>query len=75
MTTETLKDIPLFWPVLALACGLAASIIGGMAGGIATGGRALGINLAAMMGGFYGPLAAVPGMIIGLIVLALLHLH
>lgn len=75
MTAETIKDIPLFWPVLALACGLAASILGGMVGGIATGGRALGVNLAATMGGFYGPLAAVPGIVIGLIVLALLHLH
>jgi len=55
--------------VLALILGAAASLLGGALGGVAIGGKALGNELAAMMGGFYGPLAAVPGIIVGLIVL------
>ena len=56
----------------ALALGLAASIAGGALGGIAVGGKALGNELAALMGGFYGPLAGGTGVLIGLIVLALI---
>jgi hypothetical protein len=51
-----------------------ASIIGGALGGVAVGGKALGNELAALMGGFYGPLAGVPGVLLGLIVLALISL-
>ena len=57
---------------VALIVGIAASVAGGALGGIAVGGKALGNELAAMMGGFYGPLAGVPGILIGLIVLALI---
>jgi hypothetical protein len=63
---DTVAGVPLFWPALALASGLLASIGGGMLGGILTGGRALGTSLAAMMGGFFGPLAAIPGILGGL---------
>jgi hypothetical protein len=55
---------------VALIVGTAASIIGGALGGIMVGGKALGNELAAMMGGFYGPLAGVAGIVLGLIVLA-----
>jgi hypothetical protein len=51
---------------------MAASIVGGALGGIAVGGKAIGNELAAMMGGFYGPLAGFTGIALGLIVLALL---
>lgn len=58
---------------LAFVVGFAASIVGGALGGIAIGGKSLGNQLAAMMGGFYGPLAGAPGLIIGLIVLSFLR--
>jgi len=54
--------------------GVVASIAGGALGGIAVGGKALGNELAALMGGFYGPLAGVPGILIGLVLLALISL-
>jgi hypothetical protein len=57
---------------LALSTGTAASIVGGALGGIAVGGKALGNELAAMMGGFYGPLAGFTGVALGLIVVSLL---
>ncbi len=59
---------------VALIVGVMASIIGGALGGVAVGGKALGNELAALMGGFYGPLAGVPGVLLGLIVLALISL-
>lgn len=57
--------------VLALIVGAAASLIGGAMGGVAIGGKALGNELAAMMGGFFGPLAVIPGVIVGLFFLRL----
>ena len=59
--------------VLALIVGVAASLIGGAMGGVAIGGKALGNELAAMMGGFFGPLAVVPGVIVGLLFLRLFN--
>jgi len=59
---------------VALIVGVMASIIGGALGGVAVGGKALGNELAALMGGFYGPLAGVPGVLLGLIVLAIISL-
>ncbi len=49
---------------------LIAGIVGGAIGGIIVGGKHLGNELAAMMGGFYGPMAAIPGIVIMLILLA-----
>ena len=57
--------------VLALILGTVASLIGGAAGGVTIGGKSLGNELAAMMGGFFGPLAVIPGLVVGLIFLAL----
>ena len=51
---------------------LIAGIVGGALGGIVVGGKHLGNELAAMLGGFYGPMAAIPGAIIALIVLSLI---
>jgi hypothetical protein len=56
----------------ALVIGIAASVAGGAAGGILTGGKALGNELAALMGGFYGPLAGIGGTVLGLVVVALI---
>ncbi len=55
-----------------IALALVASLIGGAIGGMIVGGKHLGNELAAMMGGFYGPMAAVPGAILALIILALI---
>jgi hypothetical protein len=65
-------DLSIVVAAVALIAGTAASLIGGAIGGVVVGGKALGNELAAMMGGFYGPLAGVPGLLVGLIVLALL---
>jgi len=46
-----------------------AGAIGGAIGGILVGGEHLGKELAAMMGGFFGPIAAAPGVLLGLIAL------
>ena len=56
------------WVVLALLLSLA----GGALAGIKLAGNDLGNELAAMMGAMFGPTAAVPGIVVGLIVLALL---
>jgi hypothetical protein len=63
-------DISIIGAAVALIVGAAASIIGGALGGIMVGGKAIGNELAAMMGGFYGPLAGVAGIVLGLLVLA-----
>jgi hypothetical protein len=55
--------------VVALIAGAVASVIGGALGGVAIGGKSLGNELAALMGGFFGPLAAIPGLVIGLVIL------
>lgn len=57
--------------VIALAIGILASIAGGALGGVLVGGKHLGNELAAMMGGFYGPLAGSGGIALGLIALKL----
>jgi hypothetical protein len=57
--------------VAALVVGLIASGVGGAGGGVFTGGKAIDNQLAAMMGSFYGPVGVVPGLIVGLIALAL----
>lgn len=53
-----------------IALALVASLIGGAIGGIVVGGKHLGNELAAMLGGFYGPMAAVPGAILAFIILS-----
>jgi hypothetical protein len=65
-------DLSIVVTAVALIAGTAGALIGGAIGGVVVGGKALGNELAAMMGGFYGPLAGVPGVVVGLIVLALL---
>ena len=55
--------------IIAFAIGVIASIAGGAVGGVLVGGKHMGNGLAATMGGFFGPVAGVPGLIIGLAVL------
>ncbi len=62
--------------LLTGAVWLLVSLIFGAAGGAVSamklGGKDIGNELALMMGSFFGPLAAVPGVLIGLIVLKLI---
>lgn len=48
------------------------SIAGGALAGIQLAGKDLGNSLAAIMGAMFGPIAAVPGIVLGLIILKLI---
>jgi len=54
------------WTLLSLA----AAIGGGAMAGVMLGGKDLGNALAALMGAMYGPVAAVPGILVGLMIVA-----
>jgi len=56
------------WTLLSIVLSIAAGALAGMQ----LAGKDLGNNLAALMGAMYGPVAAVPGILVGLIVLAFL---
>lgn len=47
------------------------SIVGGAIGGILIGGKDLGYQLAAMIGGLFGPAAVLPAVLLGLLILRL----
>jgi hypothetical protein len=55
----------ILWTLLAIAL----SIAGGALAGMTLGAKDLGKSLAAMMGALYGPLAAGPGILVGLLIL------
>jgi len=57
--------------VVSFILGVVASIGGGVVGGVFVGGKVLGNELAALLGGFYGPLAGVAGVILGLAILTI----
>ena len=78
LTSPTLKDFltslaagdinlvtGLVWLVLAAAL----SVIGGVIGGVLVGGKDLGNQLAAMIGGLFGPAGVIPAVLIGLVIL------
>lgn len=55
-----------------IAIGFLLSVLGGACAGVVLAGRDLGNELAALMGGMFGPTAAVPAVVAGLLVLQLL---
>ncbi|MBW8857481.1 hypothetical protein BSZ21_32540 [Bradyrhizobium canariense] len=57
--------------VVSFILGVVASIGGGVIGGVVVGGKVLGNELAALLGGFYGPLAGVAGAFLGLAILTI----
>lgn len=57
--------------LVALVIAAVAGGIGGAIGGIIVGGKHMGNELAAMMGGFYGPVAAIPGVVLALFIFLL----
>ena len=61
MTLISLLGLLLLALVLALAAGAAS--------GLKIGADALGKDLAALMGAFYGPTAALPAVLVGLVIL------
>ncbi len=67
----TTGEITLTTCILGPTIALIFGAIGGAIGGIIIGGEHLGKELAAMMGGFFGPIAAVPGVLVALIILYL----
>ena len=58
--------------VLLFVIAVIFGAIGGAIGGILVGGKALGYELAGLMGSFFGPMASVPGVLIGLLILAVI---
>ena len=63
-------NVPIVEAILALAVGFFAALAGGAFGGVLTGGKALGTQLAAYMGSFYGVVAGTSGVLFGIIVAA-----
>ena len=68
MTGELTIITIIIWSIVAMIIGA----IGGAIGGVMIGGEHLGNELAAMMGSFYGPIATLPGIALGLIILFLM---
>ncbi len=56
------------WTIVAFVL----SALGGAVAGVTLAGKILGNDLAALMGGMFGPVAATPGILIGLILLMVL---
>jgi hypothetical protein len=48
------------------------SVVAGALSGMALAGKDLGNNFAALMGAMFGPIAAIPGVLVGLLVIAFL---
>jgi hypothetical protein len=61
------------WATGSILCfaGLACGAIGGAIGGVLVGGKHVGYGLSALMGMFFGPIAALPGVLIALLALSL----
>jgi nitrogen fixation/metabolism regulation signal transduction histidine kinase len=73
VTIQSLLQQPVIWSLAVLAVGVLASLAGGALAGIAIGGKQFGLQLATQMGGLFGLLAAVPGLVIALLALALIR--
>ena len=69
---QSLLQHPVIWPLAVLAIGILASLAGGALAGIAIGGKQFGLALATQMGGLFGLLAGIPGLVIALVALALI---
>ncbi len=64
-------DINLMTGLVWLGLATALSIVGGAIGGILLAGKDLGYQLAAMIGGLFGPAGVIPVVLVGLVVLKL----
>lgn len=64
-------DINLMTGLVWLSLAAALSIVGGAIGGVLLAGKDLGYQLAAMIGGLFGPAGVIPAVLLGLVVLRL----
>lgn len=69
LSAENITLISFVWGALIA---LVVGVVGGAVGGVIVGGKHIGNELAAMMGAFYGPMATIPGILIGLLILKLI---
>ncbi|WP_017716710.1 hypothetical protein [Kamptonema formosum] len=69
LTSLAAGDITLFTGLVWLAVAAALSVAGGAIGGTVLAGKDLGYQLAAMIGGLFGPVGVIPAVLIGLAVL------
>lgn len=65
-----MEPITLSSGIIACLLAVFAGAAGGALSSMVLGGEYMGKELAALMGGFYGPLASLPGVLLALIVLA-----
>ncbi len=63
------NDINLITGLVWVAIAAAFSIVGGAIGGVLLAGKDLGYQLAAMIGGLFGPVGVLPAVVLGLLVL------
>lgn len=71
LTSLAAGDINLITGLVWLGIAAALSIVGGAIGGILLASKDLGYELAAMIGGLFGPAGVIPAVLLGLIVLKL----
>ena len=57
--------------VIWTCCAFVVATLGGALAGVQLAGKDLGRDLAALMGAMFGPVGAVPGILLGLVILAL----
>ena len=69
LTSLAAGDINLLTGLVWLFLAAALSVIGGAIGGVLVAGKDLGNQLAAMIGGLFGPAGVIPAVLIGLIIL------
>ncbi len=71
LTSLAVGDINLITGLAWLAVAAALSVIGGAIGGVLLAGKDLGYQLAAIIGGLFGPAGVIPAVLLGLVVLKL----
>lgn len=71
LTNLVTGDINLMTGLVWLGIATALSIVGGAIGGVLLAGKDLGYQLAAMIGGLFGPAGVIPAVMLGLVVLKL----
>jgi nitrogen fixation/metabolism regulation signal transduction histidine kinase len=62
---------PFIWPVVLVGLAFMSSMAGGALSGMVIAGKQFGAQLATQMGGLFGLLAGVPGVVLALLILML----
>ena len=71
LSSFAVGDINLITGLVWLGIAAALSVVGGAIGGILLAGKDLGYELAAMIGGLFGPAGVIPAVLVGLVILKL----